>query len=329
MKDSKYYTRWLMPEEYPMWDQLVCSSSQGTLFHQTTWLKGFKNPFRILGCFNKADELVGGVPVQCTHILSVPLLRPSYFVPYSGPVIRESEGKRFTKLSTYKKIVEPLARTLTDSFWFARLKMHYVIDDIQPFLWTNFVPDIRYTYIVDLEDLDTAFMEFDVDRRNDIRKGQRDGLYCEESEDIEEFIPLLLNSLQAQGIKWSTQRVTEFRDCFSTSCSMGRGKLFLVRNSNGHILGGAWLVWDQHRAYYLLAGMDRDLGSRTSMPTLIWNIMQFTKQTLGLGWLDLDGADVPQIEGFTRAFGGHLVPCYVATWVSPYIRLFWSLRRMY
>src|SRR5262245_26066519 len=124
MEDSKYYSRWLMPEEYPMWDQLVCSSSQGTLFHLTSWLKGFKSPFKVLGCFNKADELVGGIPVQITRILSIPVLRPSYFVPYSGPVIRESGGKRFTKLSMYKKIVEPLARTLTNSFGFARIKMH-------------------------------------------------------------------------------------------------------------------------------------------------------------------------------------------------------------
>ena len=329
MEDSNYHTRWLISEEYPIWDQLVCSSSQGTLFHLTSWLKSFKNQFGILGCFNKADELVGGVPAQFTRTLNFSVIRPSYFIPYSGPVIRESEGKRFTRLSSYKKIVEPLAQTLADSFWFARIKMHYVIKDIQPFLWTNFVTDIRYTYIVDLEDLDSAFMEFDVDRRNDIRKGNRDGLNCEESDNIEEFIPLLLRSLDVQGIKWSTQRVSQLRDCFSTSNSMGQGKLFFVRDSNGNLLGGAWLVWDQYRSYYLLAGMDRSRGNRTCIPTLIWKAMQFTKQTLGLRWFDFDGADVPHIEAFTRAFGGQLVPCYLATWVSPYIRLFWSLRRMY
>jgi lipid II:glycine glycyltransferase (peptidoglycan interpeptide bridge formation enzyme) len=206
--------------------------------------------------------------------------------------------------------------------------MHYSIDDIQPFLWTHFVPDIRYTYILDLEDLDAAFKEFDVDRRNDVRKGQRDGLYCEESVNIEEFMPLLLRSLQAQGIKWSAQRVSQFRDCFAASSSMASGTLFFIRDRDGNLLGGAWLVWDEHRSYYLLAGMDRELGGRTSMPTLIWHMMQFTKQTLGLRWLDVDGADVPQIEAFTRAFGGQLVPCYAATWVSPSIRLFWSLRGM-
>jgi hypothetical protein len=231
-------------------------------------------------------------------------------------------------VSTYKKIVEPLARTLADSYQFARVNVHYAVNDIQPFLWQKFVPHVRYTYLVDLEDLDIALKEMDVDRRNDIRRGIRDGLVCEESRDLEEFVPLLLRSLQAQSIEWSDQRVKQFRDCFSTSSSVDQGRLFFVRDGNGKLLGGAWLVWDQHRSYYLLAGMDRELGGRTAMPTLVWHMMRFTREVLGLKWFDFDGADVSQIESFVRAFGGYLTSYFVAIWVSPALRPFWLMRQL-
>lgn len=327
MRKSKYHTRWLTPEEFETWDQLVAMSPQGTLFHQVCWLRALGESFGILGCFDRVAELVGGIPALYTRRFSFSFLRPPYFLPYSGPVVRKIKGKHFNKLSTYKKIVEPLAQGLVDAFLFVRINMHYAVNDIQPFLWQKFVPLVRYTYLVDLEDLDVAFKELDVDRRNDIRRGERDGLACEQSENIEEFMPLLLRSLQAQGISWSEQRVKQFRDCFSASSLMGRGRLFLVRNDSDTLLGGAWLVWDQHRSYYLLTGMDRELAGRTAIPTLVWHMMRYTREVLGLKWFDFDGADVPQIEAFVRAFGGHLVPCFVAAWVSPALRPLWLVHQ--
>lgn len=328
MRKSDYYTRCLTPEEFETWNQLVATSPQGTLFHQTLWLQASGEPFDILGCFDKTDQLVGGIPAFHIRRLGLAILRPPYFVPYSGPVVRRIEGKQFNKVSTYKKIVDPLARTLVGTFQFARINMHYAVGDIQPFLWQKFIPLIRYTYLVDLKDLNAAFMELDVDRRNDIRKGVRIGLVCEESEDIEEFIPLLLRSLQAQGIEWSVYRVKQFRACFSVSNSMGKGRLFFVRNDSGKLLGGAWLVWDQHCSYYLLTGMDRELGGRTAVPTLVWHMMRFTREVLNLKWFDFEGADVPQIERFVRAFGGRLVPCFVAIWISPILRPLWLIHRL-
>jgi hypothetical protein len=147
--------------------------------------------------------------------------------------------------------------------------------------------------------------------------------------DDREFLPLVLNSLKAQGVNQSTHWVDQFRNCLSASRSMDRGRLFSVRDDSGRLLGGAWLVWDQYRSYYILAGMDRELSSRAAMPTLIWNMMRFTREDLGLRYFDFEGADVPQMEGFARAFGGILVPYFVAIWVTPSLRPFWLMRRFF
>jgi hypothetical protein len=151
---------------------------------------------------------------------------------------------------------------------------------------------------------------------------------CEEGENLETFVPLLLRSLQVQGIRWSDRRVQEFRACFAASVAMGRGRLFFIRDGHGQLLGGAWLVWDQYRSYYLLVGMDRDLGGRMAVPTLVWHLMRFTREVLGLKWFDFDGADVPQIENFVRAFGGYLTPFFVAIRVAPVFRPFWLIRQL-
>jgi hypothetical protein len=328
MRKSNYYARWLAAEEFESWDQLVQTSPQGTLFHRASWLQASTETFDVLGCFDKSGQLVGGIPAFRTKRFGFPISRLPYFVPYSGPVVRKIEGKYFNRLSTYKKIVEPLAQTLRETFRFAQVNIHYAADDIQPFLWKSFVPCIRHSYLVDLQDIDTALMEMDVDRRNDIRKGMRDGLFCEESEEVDEFLPLVSRSLQTQGVKWSEKRVQQFRDCYQASRSMDRGKLFFVRNGKGVLLGGAWLVWDQNRSYYLLTGMDRELGGRTAVPTMVWHMMRYTRRTLGLRWFDFEGADVPQIEGFVRAFGGRLVHCYVLIWISLILRPLWLMRQL-
>jgi CelD/BcsL family acetyltransferase involved in cellulose biosynthesis len=120
----------------------------------------------------------------------------------------------------------------------------------------------------------------------------------------------------------------EFRDCFTASRSLEKGVLFFVRNHGGDILGGAWLVWDQHRSYYLLVGMDRDRAERSAVPTLIWHLMCFTREALGLKWFDFDGADVPQIEKFARAFGGHLTPFFEVVSVSRILLPLWKMRQL-
>ncbi len=56
--------------------------------------------------------------------------------------------------------------------------------------------------------------------------------------------------------------------------------------------------------------------------------MRFTRQVLELKWFDFDGADVPQIENFVRAFGGYLTPFFVVVWVSPMLRPFWLVRQV-
>jgi len=117
-------------------------------------------------------------------------------------------------------------------------------------------------------------------------------------------------------------------DYFPLNVEMIKGKLFFVRNDSSKLLGAGWLVWDQHRSYYLLVGMDRELGGRTAVPTLVWHMMRFTREVLGLKWFDFDGADVLQIENFVRAFGGYLSPCFVAIWVSPILRPFWLIRQL-
>jgi hypothetical protein len=317
-----------MPHEFASWDELVATSSQGTLFHKTTWLQAAGQEFSILGCYSSGGDLVAGIPVPFSRYLSQTLLRPPYFVPYSGPVVRKVEGKRFNQLSTFKKIVEPLAKALATNYAYARINMHYSVMDIQPFLWQGFVPFMRYTYLVRLENMDTVLKEADVDRRNDIHRGIREGFVLEENNDLQTFIPMLYRSLAAQNVHWSKRRLREFTSCFNASTLMGNGKLFGIRNADGRFLAGAWLTWDERCAYYLLTGMDRDTAGRTGVPTLIWYLMCFTRDVLGLEWFDFNGADVPQIEGFVRAFGGHLTPYLSVLWVSPLLRPFWLLRRV-
>jgi len=323
---SKYHSRVLSEDDYELWDDSVERSERGTVFHETHWLKSFDRPFAVIGCYDDAGALVGGMPLSYQQMAGLTIARPPYLTPYLGPVIFRTEGKYHRVLTLEKGVALSLIDYVTIFCDFIRIPLSPNHSDTQPFKQNGFKVDVEHTYVVELDDMDRVWKELNQDRRRKIRKGYDEGLSCELSDDLDEFFPLLMHSLAAHDKRLAQGRVREIRGWYAALSAKSRAKLVQVKDARGRVCGGTILVWDHRRAYYLLSGMKRDISSGNSMAILVWECMRFCNEELGLREFDFDGSEVPSVELFFRGFGGRLTPRFSVMWGRAFI---WPVRHIW
>ncbi len=323
MSECKYDSRLLPEDDYESWDDFVETSERGTLFHQTRWLKSFGRPIAVVGCYNEAGVLTGGMPLSYQQIAGLTVARPPYLTPYLGPVICKTDGKYHRALTLEKEIALSLINYVTTFCDFIRIPLSPNQMDIQPFKQNGFNVDIEHTYVIELDDMDRVWKELNQDRRRKIRKGYEEGLSCELSDNLDEFFPLLMHSLATHDKRLMLDRVGEIQSWYTAISTKNRAKLLQIKDTSGRVCAGAILVWDHKRAYYLLSGMNRDIASGNSMALLLWECIRFCNEEIGVAEFDFDGSDVPSVEIFFRGFGGRLIPRFSVMWGRSFI---WPFR---
>jgi len=305
---SKYIVRRLTPSEYKLWDEFVRQSPQGSVFALSDWLEASGKKVAIFGCF-RGSELVAGLPLTY-HVLALGIriaLHPP-LTPYLGILFKNNTGKYVTKISTEKEISRAIASALRKEFAVVHFNFHPSVVDLQPFIWEGFSSSVRYTYIINLNDIDRVWSEMDPTRRNDIRRAEKDGIYVEDGVEFEEMFSLVEKTFQRQKMKIQFRTAAFRYNSFLEKKDWCRS--FIAKNKDGIPIAGVYIVWDWNRSYYLLGGYDPQYSHHGAVALAMWKAIKFTKEELGLREFDFEGSMIPQIELFFRKFGGRLVPYY-------------------
>src|SRR5690606_16593062 len=79
------------------------------------------------------------------------------------------------------------------------LRLPVAVDDIQPFLWRGYDARVRYTYVVDIGDLDRTWDSMDAARRRNVRRAGKDGVLVSREDDIEVMLELVRATYERQG----------------------------------------------------------------------------------------------------------------------------------
>jgi len=325
-RDRACRVRHLRQEEYPDWDNFVASSSQGTLFHKSYWLKASGREFSIYGYF-KDGKLFAGLPI--VHGVSkFGLRRGSHppLTPYLGVIFRESSSKYISRVSAEKEMSQAIAARLKEDFHAIRFNFSPVLTDLQPFIWEGFTSGVRYTYLLKPNDLEDVWKGMDAKRRNDIRRAQKDGIYVETSDDFELTFSLVEKSFERQE-KEATFRKTAFK-YNEVLNQKEQCKSFLARNKDGKAIAVVYIVWDEKRSYYLLGGYDPKSSHHGASAIAMWEAIKFTKEELGLSQFDFEGSMIQPVEQFFRKFGGKLTPYYTVSWGRPSAKMLIATRRL-
>ncbi len=309
--------RRLEETEYDEWDKLVEESPQGTIFHESSWIKALTEDYGIYGYF-KNGKLSAGIPfVRSKLKLGIKKLHSPPSTPYFGIVYKENKGKYVTNLSDEKSISMAIIKKLKEEFDSITISFSPFVIDIQPFIWEGFSCNVKYTYMIQIHDLDLVWNDMDAKRRNDIVKAEKDGVYIEPSDDFEQTIELVKKTFdrQRKQVNFISTAII-YNNMLSDK---GRCKSFLARDNSGKAIGAVYIIWDQKRSYYLFGGYDSEEKHHGASAMATWEAIKFTKNVLGLNCFDFEGSMIPAIETYFRKFGGELTPYYTVNWMKPCI----------
>lgn len=312
--------RELGDHEYELWDNLVANSLQGTLFHKSYWLKESGAQFKIYGYF-RGNELFAGLPITYTITkLGIKKLYHPFLTPYLGIAFKNTDSKYVTRMSQEKGISREFAQKIKSEFDCIAISFSPYFLDLQPFIWEGFFTDIRYTYLLELDDLNNVWTNMDNKRRNDITKAEKDGIRIEKCNDFYQTFRLIEKTFMRQGKRADfKEQAFKFNEVLE---GKEQCKSFFAIDKSGQRTACAYIAWDEKRSYYLFGGYDPERSHSGASALAIWNAIKFVKNELNLNYFDFEGSSIEPVELFFRKFGGILTPYYSVYWMKPYIKAF-------
>lgn len=278
------------------WDSFISESENGTIFHYSSYLSLFDINEALCVFIN--DQLIAALPL-CHSEDKMSLLQKTIFVPYGGVVFKRINDIYRKKANLRRKLLYIMI---------AYLQTHFVsvcftligINDVVPFLRLGFTPEIRYTYLMNLEEsLFQIYSSFSDRRKRELQKTEKMKISIEKTSNLN----LYNFSKSASHIK-SGDYTEVIKKICSSMIKKGNGQCFVAINRKSEVVGGLILVWDQKRSYTIFSYYENE-ASLCGIPTALhYEAMNFTKNELHLHIMDFEGSVLEGVEAFYQSFGG-------------------------
>lgn len=244
------------------------------------------------------------------------------FVKFMGPFFANPVPTLNTQHDLLEKLIAqlPKVQAFTQNFY-------YPITNWLPFYWNGFQQTTRYSYRIEIENLEQAYQAIDAKRRKYIEKTSAQGIKVMPSDDVRLFYQINAKSFERQGLRipysWE-----QFRQHDQALSAHQARQILFAKDEQGRIHAGAYLIWDAHSAYYHFSGDDPDLRSSRAGFLLIWEAIRYTKEVLALKTFDFEGSIIQNVEYIRRQFGGVQTP-YFTVWKysGPLLSYLANLRR--
>jgi len=313
----------LSETEYPLWNEFVRKSPQGTFFNTTEWANllsfSFDRDYRIIAVINN-DEIISGCLVFVQQKFGYNLITPQAIYPFNGPVLTSPADAKIQKVTAVQhEVLSAIAGFLRQQYHYWILDTTYHLQDVRAFQWAGCSCEPVYSYQVNISDWETCLAGLSQSVRKKVRQAEQSQFRIEKTIYSSSFIDLYQKSYQRHGLTplIKSQTLEKFLDM---AMKLDQVTLYYLYRSEV-CLAGRIVLTDTPMVYDLLAGSDDPDGLGSSY--LVYNIL---KDSAGINQIfDFLGADHPQIEKFKRSFGGTLVHGFRLT-NKPAFPLSWLIK---
>ncbi len=250
----------------------------------------------------KGGRIVGSMPYFLKKRMGLTLLTQPPLTQTLGPWIRPSNAKYVKVLSYQKDVMSALIDQLPPFDYFSQ-NWHYSNSNWKPFYWREFKQTTYYTYLLsDLSDENKLWEGLEAKIRTDINKARnRFNLQIRDDLNAEDFFKLKQKSYERQKKKttWTKEQVLRLDNkCQEQNCC----KIWIAEDNEGRHHAGAYIIWDDNSAYYLMGGGDPDLRNSGATSLVLWEAIRHASSVTGK--FDFQGSMNESIERFFRGFGG-------------------------
>jgi lipid II:glycine glycyltransferase (peptidoglycan interpeptide bridge formation enzyme) len=323
------------------WDDLIFSSSFGTIFHTVEWLRLVQKqtdaeylPLMLY----QGTQIVAIYPIfiQKHGLIKLALSPPSRsYMLYLGPIIANYESmKQDKKESTYIQVQQEIDNYIfkTKGCKYARIRSSPGLYDSRPLRWSGYTIEPLYTYRIDLtQGIEYIWEKFDRKLRVDIKKAIREGVTVRPGvlDDLEFIHDSLYSRYTRQGI--APVNYKKFLLDLYQKFYPDNLKIFVAEYNGKRIGGTINLVFK--KGMYLWVGIPKtDLVGISPNDLIQWEAIKWA-QTNGLDYYEeMDAGDDPRLRYFKSKYNPELVIWYAATKYSSFIyeigeRLFQLIRK--
>jgi len=256
----------------------------------------------------RGGRIIGSMPYFMKKRMRFTLLTHPPLTQKLGPWLRPSNAKYAKSLSYQKDVMSTLIEQLPSYDYFYQY-WDYSNTNWQPFYWKGFKQTTYYTYVLpELLDEQQIWDGIEGKIKTKIRNAaKRYKLHVRDALDIEEFTELNRKTFerQAKSLPYSERIVQRLdRACVDRTCR----KIWIAEDDQGRRHAGAYIVWDENSAYYLMGGGDPELRNSGAASLVLWEAIKHASTVTRK--FDFEGSMVESIERFFRAFGGRQKPVF-------------------
>ncbi|MGY8823277.1 MAG: GNAT family N-acetyltransferase [Candidatus Latescibacterota bacterium] len=312
-------------QDRPLWDSFVDSALGGSPFSKQAWLDCSANALgghpTYLGIF-KNDKLVAGLAAIAHRRRGFTRLETPELTPHTGLLLAPIESKGPAKIEAEThRASELLIDYLRCHYDHVRLSHSPSLHDVRPFSWAGWQPRVRYTYQMNLSNLDALWERIERRTRTTIRKAEKLGYTLEETDDLDLFCSLyeLIYTRQKQAPPVATAKIQSF---VGSALGEKLARMYAISSPTGETAAIVAFVEDCDTSYAWVAGTDPAHNNTGATSLLYWQYFSLCEKAR----FDFVGANLPAISFFKRGLGGDLVPYYATegfgnTWLKKAVHL--------
>lgn len=291
-----------MIDEVQLYDNLVDSSPQGSLFHKSWWLDAVApNKYTILS-IQKNEEILAAWPLTFKKLAGLNLIMLPQLTPKLGIMFAPARKIKYSEqLSQEIDLMAELLKLLPRHiFFYQRFSPEFT--DWLPLYWADFKQTTRYTYVIDdLSDLDRVWENVRYSTKRKIKKAQKHGIKVVTNLGLEKLLDL--NELTYKRQKLTLPYSREYVQRIDEACEKYNArKTFFAIDEADQIHAAVYIVYDQKAAYYLIGGGDPALNQSGAHFLALWEAIKFASRESQS--FDFEGSMHSNIEPVFRGFGG-------------------------
>ena len=290
------------------WDALVHKAIGATPFSTSAWLRcasaANAGEIQRLGVYRN-NRLIAGLAGLARKRFSLYRLETPELTPHTGLLLAPVQSKGPAKAEAEQhRICQLLIEHIEQKYDHVFAVHTPAIADIRPFTWRGWDARLRYTYQMDLGDLDALFERFERRTRTVIRKAEKLGYALEQTDDVSLFRKLY-ETLYPDGRPPIAAAIAERFVAAVLAANLGRA--YTIASPTGEIASIVVFVDGPNTSYAWAAGADPAFHNTGATSALYWQYFTTSEKK----YFDFVGANIPAIAFFKRGFGGDLVPYYV------------------
>jgi hypothetical protein len=196
---------------------------------------------------------------------------------------------------------------------------NYTAQNWLPLYWRGFRQTTRYSYFLEINDLDAVWKNIKPGYRNnkiqkareqaEIKTASSSSPHSREGA-LSEFFNIQNRSYERQGLETPVSFALLNRLDEALSARNQREIFFATDRTTGAIHSVAYLVWDNQTAWYLMAGDDPALRQSGAGILLAWEAIRYAHEVLRVPSFDFAGSMIHSIEQVRRQFGAVQKPYF-------------------